>query len=49
MTETRYPVAAEDGGGVVLRDPENPDAWIRSDTVVRAEDVERDRIRFETV
>ena len=42
-------VAYEDDGNVVLCEADNPQAWIRSDTVVRAEDVEQDRVRYETV
>lgn len=40
-------VAYEDGDAVVLCDPENPAAWVRSDTVMTATDVERDRTPLE--
>ena len=42
-------VTYEDNGNVVVCEAENPQAWIRSDTVVRAEDDGRDRVHYETV
>lgn len=40
----RAPIAYEDDEYVVLCDRENPNAWIRTDTVVSAKAVERDQI-----
>ena len=34
-------VAYEDGGDIVICDRKNPNAWIRSDTVVAPDEVER--------
>lgn len=42
-------VTYEDDGHVVVCEAENPQAWIRADTVVTVEDVEQDRVRYETI
>lgn len=45
----RGPVMYQDGDQVVFCDRSNPNAWLRSDTVVRAGDVQLGRVRFERV
>lgn len=45
----RDPVYYEDGDAVVLCDRSNPNAWLRSDTVVRVGDGRSDRLTPERV
>ena len=42
-------VTYEDDGNVVVCEADNPQAWIRSDTILQVEDDGKNRVRYETV